>query len=366
MKILSLKRFFCALFLISFVSFSAFSQDFDSDIDFDSTYTDDKTNPFTELGFHFSVEPLYFFEMGTLNEFVFSKDSENQKYKLSELNWNVNNHEIGMKAEFGWKWIGLDTSFSFGVPGDSGYMYDSDWMHSTNHSMKTNLSKSDEYMNEAKTFSIGLFGDFPVTPESSGSYFCASVIPSFKYDYSYYYFSGYNGAGWYGSSYSNNPNAIAYDDPLATYYKKGQLFGIDYSHEHHNLFFGLGVDLQVLKRLNIHFDYKFSCYTLVNSVDTHFTNDKRSTGSDYNDQMEDSFKTSRFFASLEYNFWDNFSIGTSYYYYHQPLTEGVTYTKSHTATEYTKSNSATSGCSAETHSFSVYIKYAMKKTPYFY
>ena len=158
MKILSLKRFFCALFLISYVSFSAFSQDFDSDLN----YTDDKTNPFTELGFHFSVEPLYFFEMGTLNEFVFAKDSLEQKYKLSELNWNVNNHEIGMKAELGWKWIGLDTSFSFGIPGDSGYMYDSDWMHSTNHSMKTNLSKSEEYMNDAKTFSIGIFGDFPV------------------------------------------------------------------------------------------------------------------------------------------------------------------------------------------------------------
>lgn len=330
-----------------------------------SAYNNTK-NSFTELGFHFSASPLYFYETGILDEFVFHKDSQEQKFKLSELNWTLNNHEIGLSAALGWKWIGIDTSFSFGVPYDSIKMIDSDWQHATNHDMKTNLSINESYLNEAKFFSIGIYGDFPVTPESIKNFFCVNLIPSFKYDYNYYYFSGGNGEGWYGdSSHTGYPETIAFDDPLATYYPKGSLWGIDYKRETHNVYFGVGAYFQFLKRLYAAFDYKLSCYTLVNSVDTHFTNSERSSGSDYNDQMEDCFKTSRIFASLEYNFWDNFFIGTSYSYYYQQLIEGVSFGKYHTATKYYKL-STTSGCSAETHSFSVYIKYAMKKNPFFY
>ncbi|MCR4735016.1 MAG: omptin family outer membrane protease [Treponema sp.] len=320
-----------------------------------------------QLGFHFYAAPLYYYEYGYQNEFVFAEDSNNMEYKMSELNWNINNHEIGGTAQIGWKWLGLNTSFSFGLAADSGSMYDSDWLNPDDHSMKTNFSISDNYLNKANSFSAGLTGYLPVTAEALANTFYAQITPSIQYDYTYYYFNASNGEGWYGTKDSTGlDEVVAYDDPQATHYEKGSLGKIDYSRENHNINLGLGINTKIISRINFQVNYFISCYSLINSIDTHFAVNTRKTGTDYYDVMKGFFKNSTITANIEYNFWNNFYIGAGYRFYYQNLVDGVTYIKSHTASEYRLTTSSTSASSANTHHFSVYIKYAIENPTFFY
>ena len=324
-------------------------------------------NGFTENGFHFSITPLYSYEFGTLDEFVFKKEDDSKEFKLSELNWTVKNHSIGLSADFGWKWISIDTAFSFGLSGKSGNMFDSDWQDPLDHSIKTNYSISDNQLNKTCTFEIGLSGDIPFTPQSISSVFSASFIQSIRYAYKYYYYSGENGEGWYGTTKDTGLSyVVPYDSKEVMYYKKGKLFGIDYKREHQDCFIGEGIKFRFIDRFDLLLKYDFSIYTIVKSLDTHYNNNEKTSGIDYLDQMYDDFCSGKFYTELDFNFWKNMYIGAGYLYINQSLIQGTTHSKNHQLSSYNLDADYLSGSSAETHSFFVFLRYSINDSHFLY
>ena len=312
----------------------------------------------TDYGFHFSLTlfPFYTYEHGFLNEYVYTTDYNDQEYKLSELNWSVRNHTLGFAADFGWKWISLDARCSFGLNGSSASMFDSDWQNNSDHSMKTEFSISENTQNNFISFEYGLKGNIPLTPEKNSSVVSLSYKPSVKYAYSYYSFSARNGEGWYGNK------IVPYDSPSATHYEKGQLCGIDYVREHQNVFIGQGFNCKLFDCLNFDVNADISVYSLIKSVDTHFSNMDSTAGTDYLDVMQGYFDFYRFSASISYNFIKDFYIGADYTFTLQTLIQGANYRKPYGNSRYTRDTSVISGSSAQTHSFTIYIKLALKDT----
>ena len=315
----------------------------------------------TDYGFHFSLIlfPFYTYEHGFLNEYVYTTDYNDQEYKLSELNWPVRNHTLGFAADFGWKWISLDARCSFGLNGSSASMFDSDWQNNSDHSMKTEFSISENTQNNFISFEYGLKGNIPLTPESNSSVLSLSYKPSVKYAYSYYSFSARNGEGWYGSKHSP---IVPYDSPDATHYEKGQLCGIDYVREHQNVFIGQGFSCKLFDCLNFEVNADISVYSLIKSVDTHFSNMESTSGTDYLDIMQGYFDFYRFSASISYNFIKDFYIGADYTFTLQTLIQGANYRKPYGNSRYTRDTSVISGSSAQVHSLTLYMKFALKDT----
>jgi len=317
--------------------------------------------------FHFSIKPLYSFEYGTLNEFVYSKDSDQNIYKLSELNWTVKNHSIGLSADWGVKWLSFCSSFSYGLNGPSGNMYDSDWQHPSNHSIKTEYSISDNTLNTFSNLELSLLGRIPLTPESISKTFSVTYIPSIKYCNSYYNFSAKDAEGWYGSSiYTNLDYPVPYNSPNAKHFLKGELMGIDYKREHQILFFGEGVKLQFYERLNLFVNFDISIFSIIESVDTHYTNKERTLGTDYRDTMTGYFNIIKVSSAIDYQFNKKLYIGANYIFTYQALTTGNTQSKNHTLDEYYLLKNSFAGSSGMTHNFSIYLKYALDDLYFIY
>ena len=344
-----MKKIFFFGFLIFFLTFSMCAE------------------KFTEAGFHISFSPVYSFELGQLDEFVFSKDSMENEYKLSELNWDLQNHYLGISADFGWKWISIGTNASLGFSGNSGNMLDSDWQDNSNHSIKTNFSISDNSIKSSGSFEIRLKGILPVTPESKADIFAIKVIPSVTYHYSYHSFSANNAEGWYGDSGHTGKTSVPYDSEYAKHYEKGTLCGIDYLREQNKVFIGTGVDFNFIKRFNLFLNFDISVYSSINSLDTHYGNLNKTTGKMFLDKMQEAFKTIRFSASLNYNFYKDFYICADYLFTHQELAQGISYAKySLTDTSYKLDETVTSGSVASTHRFSIYVKIALGNQYFLY
>ena len=344
-----MKRLFTFVFIACFLTLSLFA------------------NSFTDAGFHFSIKPLYSYEFGVLDEFVFAKEDSANEYKLSELNWTVKNHSMGLSADFGWKWISIDTAFSFGFSGKSGNMYDSDWQDPFNHSIKTNYSINENKLNKSCSFEIGISGDIPFTPESISNIFSASFIQSIKYAYKYYDFSGSNGEGWYGTK---EHTYLSYDVPFdseeAMHYTKGQLFSIDYKREHQNCFIGEGINLRFLNRVELLLNYDICIYSSIVSIDTHYNNKENTTGKDFLDKMSDNLLSGRFYSELDYKFWKNLHIGVGYLYTWQNLIKGTTHFKYHQLSSYSLDSESSSGSSAKTHTINFFIQYSIDDSHFIY
>lgn len=304
----------------------------------------------------FSIQPAYSIENGVLNEFVYKYDDAGTLFKLSELNWNiVNSHNFGASIKFGWKYVYINTDFSLGMSARSGYMYDSDWLHPNDHSIKTTYSINENYLNKRQALQIGINGKIPCIPERVRNVFSMNLCPYFNYDYILYSFSGNNGYGWYGNKVTP---IVEYTDPNAIFYCKGQLFGIDYEREHTNFYHGLLIECIFFQRLLLTCDFGISLNTKVNSIDTHYNGSDKTIGTNYLDIMESKFNTFTISSSFEYNFWDGFHFGIGYTYFNMGITPGINKEKSLTAKEYIKTN-IVSKCSGETHTFKIYLGYTL-------
>ena len=337
-----MKRFACILIAICFITLSI------------------SASTFTDAGFHFTITPLYSYEFGTLNEFVFSYDDD-QEYKLSELNWSVDNHSLGLSANLGWKWISIDTAFSFSFPGKSDYMYDSDWQDPSDRSIKTNYSINENLLNKSCTFEIGLSGDIPFTPKKILPVFSASFVQSIKYAYKYYYFSGKNGRGWYGTKRDTGLSyVVPYDSDKAAYYKPGQLFGIDYKREYNEVILGEGLKFHFINRFNVLLNCDFSLYSFIQSLDTHFGDKYNKTGTYFLDTMKDNLCSGKFYSEIDYRFWSNMHIGANYSYSWQDLIHGTTHIKESKNSSYYLSSDSTSGSSANLHKFGFFIRFSLE------
>jgi hypothetical protein len=159
----------------------------------------------------FSAEPLFGVRYGTVNEYVYTKNSSGDYQKLSELNWEMKPvFYYGGKVALEWKNLQLSGYGKGFIPMRCGNMHDSDWYAKSSPypvDIKTDYSISDNYL--TGTYSAGcLLGyKFSIT-----NYL--SIKPFIAYDYQDIYFSGKDGEGWYGDAQNipwNDKNAVHID-----------------------------------------------------------------------------------------------------------------------------------------------------------
>lgn len=305
-----------------------------------------------ELGFIFSISPTYFFENGVLNEFVYTYDSNNTLYKMSELNWQIkNSFNTGAAIKFGWKYIVIDSDFSLGISGNSGNLFDSDWLLPSDHSVKTTYSINKNYLNTNQKLSVRVSGKIPCTPEQINSKICINLFPYFKYDYSLYSFSGFDGYGWYGHHVSP---IVAYTDSSAPFYN--DLCGIDYVREQTNFFHGILVECSFIKKILLTLDFGLSLFNHVDSIDTHYNNKNKTDGTNYLDIMQAYFNTFTVSSSIKYNLKENLNIGLGYRYMNTGMTTGYNKWKYLTEKQYSTNQEIVSKCSGETHIVNLFFE----------
>lgn len=308
--------------------------------------------------FRLSVEPVYSLKNGTLFEYVYAHDEiSNSDVKMSELDWPLTNISCsGGSIGAGWKFIQLDAEFTGAVSKRTGTMEDFDWLdcyesnnkyYYKNSALCTNKSISETTLNSNNNFNIKL--SFDINPVWS-----LHVIPSVGYEYNYYSFSARNGYGWYGDKTSPK---VAYTDPNALYFPKGELYGIDYEREKSNVYTGAEVKYILNDKFQFSICGNLSIYTNVQSIDFHHHNAEGTYGDYYLDIMEGYFKQFSIGAAFEANIWKGLSAAIDFGYTNLSQLTGITY-KSNEKKFY-KHNLAntTSRCAEEIFNISTGVKY---------
>lgn len=250
---------------------------------------------------HFSISPLYQLQNGCLNEYVYDTDSSDELYKLSELNWKLKNLSYaGFQSSFGYKNLFFDLNFLYAIPKKSGNMEDSDWLNSSDLSMKTTYSISENTNNMSAIFKVNFYYNFEIINN-------LTVSPVISAQYNYYDFSARNAEGWYGN-YSSPK--VSWDDKDAVYFSSDELGGIDYTRSTILGSLGAKIDYKFLDYFCASFTLKTSPYTYVQSLDTHFADNKCTIiGSCYLDRMSGLFKHYEASVDLNYIFMTNFVFG---------------------------------------------------------
>jgi hypothetical protein len=248
----------------------------------------------------FSAEPLFGVRYGTVNEYVYEKNSSGDYQKLSELDWDIKPVFIyGGKIALAWKSLQLSGYAAGAIPGNTGSMSDSDWQNITindDADTKTNYSISENSLVSGYTFEGILSYSFPIL-----KFFSAG--PSAGISYTYYSTEARNGYGWYADK-STLKEAVgkSYDSSDAVYYAKGSLLGIDYTREEMITWAGFTAVFKPVKQFTGTFSFIISPYTYIQSLDHHYG------GHYFIDIMDGWFSVYRLSASAAYNFTDSLSL----------------------------------------------------------
>lgn len=285
--------------------------------------------------FSFSVEPFFGMKWGNLDELVYQKDSNGEYYKLSELNWQIKNMALlGANAGIGYKRLKGKLHFSALIPASSGIMKDSDWLDSSDTSMKTNFSKSENEIEQAFEISAQISLEFnPIYP--------LKIAPVFGIGYKTISFKARNGEGWYGNGISNERangtigNNVSWDDPNAIYYEPGKLFGLDYKREAKQIFAGFALEFEPIPIIRVCQTMLISPYTYTVSYDTHYTNQASTSGTDYADEVFFVFSRLKSATAVYYVLNERFEFGfeiSAFYAFEQ---SGDSFQKSHSSKRYT-------------------------------
>jgi len=312
--------------------------------------------------FDFSAGTIFNLQHGALDEYVVYPNGELE----SELNWDLNNsYNLGITAGAGWKFIQIDSTVLWGIPGRSGSTYDSDWLK-TNYayssipvsendfSMKTTYSISENTINSNLDFDIRIGGK--IQPLSY-----LTVNPYFGYRYKIIEMSAENGYGWYGqkdviNNYGISGNGVSWNDSSAKFYDT--LYGIKYKREHINYYIGNKITYNFLKRYSVSADCGISIYNQTNSID-HHTAGSKSKERYYLDQMSGYFSQYYFGADANIKIIYGLSAGLKFDYTIQKRIDGSSMKKDGLSTsKYTKVTTATSAAGGKWFDFSLYAKYS--------
>ena len=233
--------------------------------------------------FSISITPLVLNANGTLNEYVYTHSAEfNTDFKLSELNWNIENYvQYGQKLSINKNHFGINYSFLAGGDRTSNVMYDSDWQNPDDLNMKTNFSISDNTITSFYNTSLSFLYLF-----NNWQYF--EIAPSFTLNYYSINFEARNGYGWDGDSIYHNP-PVSWNDKGAHYLPQGVLCGIDYSRFDFHFILGAVTTFKLWDRVFLSADLGFPVFSILNSLDTHYSNTKCTSGTCFNDRFRAAF-----------------------------------------------------------------------------
>lgn len=226
--------------------------------------------------FSFSVEPLFGLKNGTVDEYVFLKESSYSSDKLSELNWDIKDELYGgIKLNGSFKNIFLETSFTAAIPQTSGITKDSDWLNASrknteNYQYKTNYSEHDNYIDYDIGAKVKAGYEFKLFQDKKVK---LSLKPFAEFQYENFQFTCKDGTCWYG-------------DWLGSYYARwndwdnqrsdsGDQSGDVLTYQRQNLIIWLGSDFKVdlPKNFTVLAGFKVSPYLYSESIDSHYLTD---------------------------------------------------------------------------------------------
>lgn len=227
---------------------------------------------YAQQDFHLELSPVFGTKIGTINEFVYHNTDTNNT-KLSELNWDLSNaYYLGGKANLKFKNFSFDFSIAGFIPTKSGELLDSDWQNPSDSSMKTNFSISDNYLQESFFIDSNFSYSIPFV-----NFFELIFFTDFNYES--LSFEGKDGEGWYG----DNSIIVAWNDPKARHYKKGELGSITYEHNSYNLFFGLKPKFNINRFFQLELYGAISPFTYMEAIDSHYKPNKKDGATVYLD-----------------------------------------------------------------------------------
>ena len=206
--------------------------------------------PYTGLSYGCHYEHLYS-GMGKENE-------------VSLLEWKIEPlWTFGADATLKFYNLFIELGADYALPINCGEMHDSDFEAFSGMKYCYSINELKSKQNIHTHFDLAYFFNlsefFILKPKASVHYYYDS-------------FEARNGYGWYGMETKNHP-LVAWDDPRAKYYSKGQLNGVDFYRHTLLTFFGLGFSVNI-QRISIDLEMLLSPYTYFYTMDTHLSKNK--------------------------------------------------------------------------------------------
>ncbi|MBQ9630266.1 MAG: omptin family outer membrane protease, partial [Treponema sp.] len=263
-----------------------------------------------QKNFELSVSPTISTRVGTINEYVFEKNSNGELKKLSELNWDIKPLIFfGLDFSFSWKFLSLDIYGKIANPMSTGKMEDSDWLDLND---VKNIYSIHE-VNVSSAFDIG--ANFSYMHKSAENFF---VGFSFAADFSHIALHARNGYGWYGDSYYGGKGVnVPWED--GKFFSRLQ--GIDYKRKSIFLWLGGNMKLYPHKKFSANLSFAVSPYTYIFSIDNHYG---RSPGY-FADVIHSSFSVCKVQLCSDFAVTENFLLALNIDWFVSNIMKGKTY-----------------------------------------
>lgn len=262
--------------------------------------------PRKEHEFHLFIEPEAYYLYGEEDEYVFLDDTKNSEGTLSKLEWQERDVKLyGGKIGGSFDSFGLEFQIHSAIRGDSGEMYDSDWVNLDD--VKTHYSVNNNELDSF--FRLGVMAYFDFHPFSSFRGF--SLAPTAEFAYKNILFSSTNIEGWYGVQGKDGIYS-SWDSPSAIHYpnKKSILLGVDYEKIVFYTFIGGQAKLDLVNgRMHLTVGGAVSPYSYAKTEDKHFANNDRTNYEYYRDFINIVFKTFKGNFSTFFDINDIISLG---------------------------------------------------------
>ncbi len=260
-----------------------------------------------EHTFHLYVEPVGYFAYGEEDEFVFwDKSNNSNDGMVSKLEWQERNMKLfGGKAGCSFDRLGVEFQILTAIKGESGEMYDSDWLN--NNDLKTHYSINKNTLNSC--FMLSFLTSFDFHPIRRYTNF--SLAPTAEFAYKNLLFSGENKEGWYGIQYADGSYA-AWNSSDAIHYpnERAVLCGIDYEKIAFYGFLGVRTKLDLFNdRLHFALGGAVAPYVYAKAEDKHYSDLERKNHEYYKDFINVFFKTFKGNFSTFFDINDILSIG---------------------------------------------------------
>lgn len=269
--------------------------------------------------FNFSLSSEIGILNGNIYEYVISTSCKNTDNILSKLDWEVSNIpfiELNASADV-LKYFFIGASGRFGIPLQSGYMQDYDWLNSitdqwkaddptelTNYSKHTNFLTSYNSINIMAGANIIINKNFIVTPFLAWDYF----------------FISFDGIGGYKIYKSDDFNSKPYDDVKVITYKQ----------EFNSFMLGVNFKAKLIDKIELFAQGMICPYVGASSnLDYHYRNQKVGEtvfGTLYLDQINNYFQIK---GKLKINYFFDIhnSIGLGFGIEYLPLSTGSDFSR---------------------------------------
>lgn len=300
--------------------------------------------------FQFSVAPKYALQNGQLNEYVLYKNGNKQ----SELNWQIQNISmIGFNATVGWEMLLLEADCMWGIPKESGMMYDSDWLNTSDYGMKTNYSESAN--------KVDYLGDLELRlGVNIKTWDFLHIIPYGGISYRRIKYTATGGTYWYGDISSTG---LSYYVPYNSSQAKTGSFDsygdvITYECELFNYMLGLKASFNFLTRFTVSADFGLSVFTQINSLDHHILKDGTSSPAYYLDKMQGFFKSFNVGTEVDVKIWKGLSAGAGFKFVYINQLVGNDYQKTSSETKYSLVSTANAAADGYTWNLEAFVRYS--------